>query len=165
MNDDGADSIDGKLDERAVQVWKTSIEVQMHFNELIMRNRTIVTSFITTIFGAAAYALKDANISLDLMKYTLPVSALIILFGVFFLIAYAVLDYCYYQHMLFGAVDYTEKMDQRYWNDLGLTTAITKQTSRTRAKWSLFIFYAILIFFGLAAFFLIVHFHDGIVRV
>lgn len=40
-------------------VWKTAIETQMHFNDLLIRMRTTVISIILAVFGAAAIALKD----------------------------------------------------------------------------------------------------------
>jgi len=41
------------LDEQAYKIWKDGIGVQMHFNELIMKNRTTASSMIVVAIGAA----------------------------------------------------------------------------------------------------------------
>lgn len=121
------------LNESLVKIWEKSVDVQMHFNDLIMRNRTIVISFVTAIFGAAAYSLKDATIVLQICTKQIHISTLIILFGVFFLIAYAYLDICYYLRLLVGSVKFTEDLDNKY-KELGLTTKISKEIGHKRAK-------------------------------
>lgn len=42
-----------ELTNDAYNIWKASIDVQMHFNQLIMRNRITVSSVIFAAFGAA----------------------------------------------------------------------------------------------------------------
>ena len=142
---------DRKLNDHIIRIWEKSIDVQMHFNDLIMRNRTIVLSFITAIFGAAAYVLKDNKLlHVPLCNKNIHISALIVLLGICFLISYAIIDIFYYLRLLIGAVKFTESLDIKY-REFGLTTKINKEIMHRRAQKILIIHYAILIF---AAFFI-----------
>jgi len=122
-----------ELTDSIVKVWEKSVDVQMHFNDLIMKNRTIVISFVTAIFGAAAYSLKDTTLFITICSKEIHISAVIILFGIFFLSAYAYLDICYYLRLLIGSVKFTEEMDCEY-KGLGLTSRISKEIKHKRAR-------------------------------
>ena len=47
-----------ELDDNAFKIWKEGIGVQMHFNQLIMRNRITASSIIVVAIGAALSLLK-----------------------------------------------------------------------------------------------------------
>ncbi len=121
-----------ELNSNIVQVWEKSIETQIHFNDLIMRNRTIVISFVTAIFGAAAYSLRESGLFLKIFSVQYHISVLIILFGMLFLIAYAYLDIHYYLRLLIGSVKFTEDLDNTY-KGLGLTSKISAEVKHKRA--------------------------------
>lgn len=53
-----------KIAAEILRIWEKSVDTQMHFNDLIMRNRTIVVSFVTAVFGAAAYSLREKEMLL-----------------------------------------------------------------------------------------------------
>ena len=140
-----------KLTNEIVRVWEKSIETQIHFNDLIMRNRTVIISFVTAIFGAAAYSLKDSGLFINICSNQCHISTLIILFGMFFLIAYAYLDICYYLPLLVGSVKFTEDMDNTY-DGLGLTSKISAEVKHGRAQEVLFKHYFILLIGALIVF-------------
>lgn len=132
------------IDGNVVKVWEKSIDVQIHFNDLIMRNRTIVTSLITTVFGFAAFLLKDVGKTIAIHQCHVSVVSIIIIVGVLFLLAYAVLDFCYYLPLLLGAVNFTLEMDEKF-SELGLSKSISNSITGKRAKKTLLFFYALLI--------------------
>lgn len=136
------------MKEKELEIWKIAINTQMHFNDLIMKIRAIVTSLITAIFGAAAFSLKEARVFVYIIGKEIHISAFIILIGIVFLLAYLVLDFCYYFRLLLGAVNCSAEIEKRNKN-FNLTTNITKRVSVPRAYASLAIFYSIIILIGI----------------
>lgn len=118
------------MEDKLYRVWKESINVQMHFNDLIMKIRATTTTVITAIFGASAFFLKDSNIFISLFKYDIHISALIVLIGLTFLAAFCILDYCYYLQLLLSSVSFTENIEKRIDDDFRLTTYISKKVKK-----------------------------------
>lgn len=136
-----------------LEEWKKTVDVQMHFNDLIMRNRQIVMTSVLTVFGAAAFSLQFPNLILDISLLKFHAAASIILFGLGLLLSMLFLDYFYYFRLLLGAVDRGEGIEkilqERSSNQLGgLTLAISKTVDRQRAQRSLFWFYVIPLILG-----------------
>ena len=144
MNSVSPKKQDNKLDEVNLRVWEKGIETEIHFNDLIMRNRTLIISLVTAIFGAAAYALKDSSLFVVFYAAKIHVSTLVIFFGMLFLLAYLYLDIYYYLTLLKGSVNFTEAMDLKY-KELGLTTKINETIKYKRAQKVLRLHYAIII--------------------
>lgn len=84
--------------------WKEGLRVQMHFNEIIIRNRTMAFTIGSGLI-AAAMGLRTVN------ALWLPLVGLAAL--VFLYVAY-LLDRGYYFPMLLGAVKYTSELDRTY---------------------------------------------------
>jgi len=122
-----------RLDDTALEVWKKAIDTQMHFNELIIRNRTLAMSFVSTLFGIAIYLLTFLDLTIRIYKWNVHISIFIITFEIIFIGAYFYLDYNYYLKLLIGAVSFTEKMDKEY-QELGLTLFINTQIPEKDAK-------------------------------
>src|SRR5438128_593525 len=88
-----------------LEEWKTVIDTQMHFNDMIIRMRTAGVSVVIAVYGAAALALGQyPNRFLKLAGVPFHVAAPIIAFGLLLLASIFVLDYCYYFRLLLGAV-------------------------------------------------------------
>lgn len=83
--------------------WKTTIETQMHFNDLIIKFRSIVLSVFITGLGIAFSFSDKFSATADL--YFLLTLALA------FWICCFLLDYFYYQKLLLGAVRHANKFD------------------------------------------------------
>jgi hypothetical protein len=136
-----------------VDEWKKTIDVQMHFNDLIIRNRQIVLTAVLTVFGAAAFSLQFPNLILHVTLLKFHAGAAIILFGLGLLLSMFFLDYFYYFRLLLGAVDRGQEIEKllqaRSSAQLGgLTLAISKAVIRKRAQRSLFWFYVIPLLLG-----------------
>jgi uncharacterized HAD superfamily protein len=129
-----------ELKGEVIEIWKESVGVQMHFNQLIMRNRITVSSVIFAAFGAALVFLRSGDTILRFKGTSLYISDVIILIAAIGLFSYALIDILYYFRLLLGAVAFTEKMDREYRN-LGLTSSITKSIKHKRAKVVLIIHY------------------------
>ena len=137
-----------------LEEWKKIIDVQMHFNDLIMRNRQILMTGVITVFGAAAFSLQFPNLILDVRLLKFHAGASIILFGIGLLLSMLFLDYFYYFQLLIGSVDRGEAIEKvmqtRSSNEVGgLTLAISKAIDRKKAQRSLFWFYVIPLILGI----------------
>ncbi len=119
------------LDDQAYNIWKDAIDVQMHFNELIMKNRTTASSMIVVAIGAAFGIYKLGLTSPAIKPFMLgDFVAGLAFFG---LLAYGLIDTRYYFKLLLGSVWFTEKMEWEF-RKLGLTSAITRSVGHCSAK-------------------------------
>jgi hypothetical protein len=117
--------------------WKTTIETQMHFNDLIIRFRSIVLSVFLTglgiVYGFSGKLSTDNNLSF-----------MLILAFVFWLCCF-LLDCFYYQKLLIGAVKHANKFDDneffRKKGLFGLTKRISFEVSGFKSKMLIWIFY------------------------
>ena len=143
-----------------IEEWKTVIETQIHFNEMIIRARTTGVSVVMAVYGAAALSIgqypgKFINIS----GSKFHVSAAIILFGISLLAGIFCMDLFYYYRLLLGAVERGEQIDKAFQGYtiggttlFGMTTLISKKVSKRRATICLFIFYGIPLLIGILSF-------------
>jgi len=97
-----------------LEEWKTVIETQMHFNDMIMRLRTTGISIVLAFFGAASISLQYSQLYLKFTYFSFHAAVLIIASGLILLISIFVLDYCYYYKMLLGAVERGYQIDRAY---------------------------------------------------
>lgn len=137
-----------------IHEWEKVIDVQMHFNDLIMRNRQIIMTAVLTVFGAAAFSLQFPNLILHIFSLRFHAAAAIILFGLGLLFSMFFLDYYYYFRLLLGAVERGEAIEQmlqtRSSNQLGgLTLSISQAVKRDTAERVLWWFYLIPLMLGL----------------
>jgi len=142
-----------QIPEYLVELWKEAIETQMHFNDLLIKMRTTVTSIILAVFGAAAITLKEPQQwYVQILNKDIRLGALVMGIGVVFLIVQFIIDAGYYFPLLLGAVDYAESLGERYnIPELSaLTKSITKSVSRKKARRILLLYYLIPILLGVA---------------
>jgi len=94
-------------DERRSQiidVWKTIVEVQQHFNDISMRIRSMFVTILLALFASIGFLL-DKNLSLRVSSFTIRFSTLIPLFGIVGTYLFYFIDrYWWYHRLLIGAV-------------------------------------------------------------
>lgn len=87
-----------------VEVWKKSIEVQQHFNDLSWRIRALWLTALTFVLGATFLAYREADpISLGCLGETSPAFVIPIL-GIFLWLAFWFVDALWYHRLLSGSV-------------------------------------------------------------
>jgi hypothetical protein len=92
--------------------WKVLVDMQMHFNDMILRMRTLAVSVVISVFGAAGFAIgqyKDRFVVVA--GHQVHVAAFVIAFGLILWLAVFLMDYGYYYRMLVGAVRRTWDID------------------------------------------------------
>jgi hypothetical protein len=120
--------------------WRTIIETQMHFNDLIIRLRSIAITALTTLIGASLAIIKIGNLQ--------GTSAVIVFLTPWLLwLVVFVLDFFYYHRLLMGSVHAAYKFDEN--QDLkslglfGLTTSITRSVTPPSSRWMIVIYYLV----------------------
>lgn len=140
-----------------LEEWKTVIQTQMHFNDMIMKMRTTGISIVLAVFGAAAYSLQYDKLYLTICGYSFHASVLIITFGLGMLIGVFGLDYFYYYKMLIGAVKRGYEIDETYKNRrvddskiFGMTTMIRDEIGKPgKSKLFVWLFYGLVFVLGI----------------
>jgi hypothetical protein len=138
-----------------VQRWRTVIDTQMHFNDMLMRTRAAGVSIVTAVFGAAAVALAQYPDRLMIIPGTmLHIAALVIIFRLMLLATLFVLDYFYFYRMLLAVVQHAEEIEAESRQAkspiaFDLTCRISDCISRKRASSVLLMFYGIPVASGL----------------
>jgi hypothetical protein len=148
-----------KETEIVLEEWKTVINTQMHFNEMIIRARTTGVSVVMAVYGAAALAYGQyPRKFLNIFGSEFHVSTAIILFGLILLGSILCMDLFYYYRLLLGAVERAEEIDKAYANRIvdgtrlfGMTTIVSKKVSRRRATICLIVFYVGPFFVGIVS--------------
>ena len=132
--------------------WKKVIDVQMHFNDMLMRLRQIGISAVIAVFGAAAVAFRF-NQFLNIRSLRINIAAPMIIFGLGLLAGTWYLDHKYYFQMLIASVEKGQAIDEEVFNKngkKGLTTTISQQINKEDASLAVDVFYLIPLFLGIA---------------
>jgi hypothetical protein len=114
--------------QNRMKEWEIVIQTQMHFNDLILRFRTILLTVFATIAGALVTLSRVAPTALKTGDY----NALGYLLLAFWILAYFI-DIFYYHRMLLGAVAQAAKFDDaepfKKSGYFGMTRSISNHTS------------------------------------
>jgi|AntDeeMinimDraft_4_1070355.scaffolds.fasta_scaffold04284_2 hypothetical protein len=117
--------------------WKTTIEIQMHFNDLIIRFRSIVLSVFLTGLGVVYGFSEKFGTDKNLL--------FVLILALVFWVCCFLLDNFYYQKLLIGAVKHAKKFDDnkffRKKGLFGLTKRISLEVSDFRSKLLIWTFY------------------------
>jgi hypothetical protein len=114
-------------------MWKTSVEVQQHFNDIEWRIRGLALTVATFALGAAGLAVKDRT---EVGEVSL--GAIITFVGLLLWYAFYFVDRAWYHPLLKGAVTGGSKIEDAIKASLpeaGLTRAITASSTFDPPKW------------------------------
>ncbi|MBK6765324.1 MAG: hypothetical protein IPG71_03105 [bacterium] len=125
--------------------WSEVIEVQMHFNDLIIKFRASTLTVLAALFGGsiALLRLSPGDVSIELI-YGVP----LLFWATAFLI-----DFFYYHRLLLGAVEQAKKFDKnpllKRYGLCGLSQCVSKHVHPTLSNILLFLYYFVPIVGGL----------------
>ena len=91
-------------DEKILEAWKTTIDVQKHFNELELRIRSIAITVLAAFLAATGYAMKEGMKPLSICALEIPVTSVILISAAVCWFAFFVMDRFWYHRLLQGAV-------------------------------------------------------------
>lgn len=109
-----------------IAMWKQSVEVQMHFNDIEWRIRGLALTVATFALGAASLAAKDGS-----RVGPVSVGSVLILVSLALWYAFYFVDSAWYHPLLKGAVDKGAEIEAEIMKDLpraGLTDLITERS-------------------------------------
>ena len=92
------------MDDREVglEVWKATIEVQKHFNDIGIRIRSIAVTVLAAFLAVAGYAFKEDNKAL---------AGVILLASLACWISFYLMDRAWYHRLLQAAVSHGERIE------------------------------------------------------
>lgn len=119
---------DVELAKLQVEAWKTTIQVQQHFNDIELRIRALAITVLTAVIGAAALAIKDGT-TITILGGRLHLGAFIFLIGLVAWLLFYLVDQYWYHRLLVGAVTHGEALEAIIASNniagFGLTAAIS----------------------------------------
>src|ERR1700736_1648802 len=101
---------DADVKELSVEVWKTIVQVQQHFNDIEMRIRALAITVLTAGIGVAAVAIKDGK-ALAVFGWNLRLGAALIVITFLAWILFYLVDQIWYHRLLLSAVAQGEKLE------------------------------------------------------
>ena len=94
----------GELDEKIVlEMWKKTVEVQQHFNDLELRIRNFALIVVGALLALGGYAVRE-TVTLSVLGLNLSAAGLIIWSALIPLAAFYFMDRWWYHRLLKGAV-------------------------------------------------------------
>jgi hypothetical protein len=118
--------------ELYLELWKQTIQVQMHFNDIEMKVRTAAITVLTFVLGATSLALKEGASS-DFFGLDVPLATITLLLGCVLWGAFYFVDQWWYHRLLLGAVKHGEALETvlRDWlPEAGLTKQIGESSPK-----------------------------------
>jgi phosphoglycolate phosphatase-like HAD superfamily hydrolase len=136
--------------KRVLEIWKKTVDVQQHFNDLCLRIRNYAISVYVTIIGAAGLAIKERwNVSLP-RGINFPVSSLFFFAGAVAMLMFGYMDRDWYHRLLYGAVKHSMWLEERYARilpELGLSKTIKDESPASFFFWNIHAASKLLIFY------------------
>lgn len=95
-----------------IDVWKKTVDVQMHFNDIELKIRNFAITILAAVLGASAVAVReDAQIGLG--DWITSLASWILAGGLIAWIAFWFVDHVWYHQLLLGSVIHAEKIERR----------------------------------------------------
>jgi hypothetical protein len=115
----------------AFEAWKSIVDVQMHFNDMVMRVRNLAITLLAAIFGAAALSL-EKNLYFHVFNRDIHIAFWIICFGTLAWLGVGLMDWGYYNRLLLGAVKKATDIEEQNKIDpiFGMVGMITEESRR-----------------------------------
>jgi len=115
-------------DERLIEAWKTTIEVQRHFNEIEMRIRNVAITVLAAFLAAAGYTTKE-NLLIEVFGITVSLTTCVLMAAAICWMSFYRIDK-HYHRLLRGAVRHGESIEDSAPPEFGLTKAISDASRR-----------------------------------
>lgn len=113
-----------------IDIWKTIVEVQQHFNDIEMRIRSVLVSLVLAS-GAAFGFLIDKNSMIEIGEVKIQYALLVPIFGIIGTFLFYFMDRHWYHRLLLGSVKHGLEIEKKYaaeLPELALTDAIGRES-------------------------------------
>jgi hypothetical protein len=116
-----------------VEAWKTTVQVQQHFNEIEWKIRGLAITLLTAVLGAAALAI-NYKTNLHVFGCEVHLAAVLLVAGVVGWLLFYFVDQVWYHRLLIGAVRHGEDLEgllDSAVEGFGLTRRISQESPYT----------------------------------
>lgn len=113
-----------------VEMWKQSIDVQKHFNDIELKVRSLALTLLTFALGGATLAVKEGRVT-EILGMRLQLGSIVLVAGLISWMAFYFMDQVWYHRLLVGAVKHAESLEKTLRADLpevGLTRTISENS-------------------------------------
>jgi phosphoglycolate phosphatase-like HAD superfamily hydrolase len=97
----------------AVDIWKKTVDVQQHFNDLELRIRNYAVTVLAAMLGLTAYGLKE-NLQITILGFRTSVAASLLFLAILPWSAFYLMDRHWYHRLLYGAVHHGQRIERRW---------------------------------------------------
>lgn len=116
------------LDEKIVlELWKKTVEVQQHFNDLELRIRNFALIVVGALLALGGYAVRE-TVTLSVLGFNLSAAGLIIWSSLIPLAAFYFMDRWWYHRLLKGAVAAAIPLEKEL-EEMGYPAALGREIS------------------------------------
>ena len=122
--------MDSDQQKNVIEVWKTVIGVQMHFNDIEMRIRSVFITLVLALCASVGF-LTDKKPAVTAGNITVFFVIFVPLLGVIVTYLFYFIDRHWYHRLLVGAVKHAIEIEKRYFTsipDLSLSDAIGRES-------------------------------------
>lgn len=130
--------MDDKKRESVIGVWKTVVDVQMHFNDIEMKIRSLFVTIVLALAAAEGFLI-DKALSFSFGPVRVLYATFIPLLGILGASLFYFMDRYWYHRLLMGAVKQGAFIEDTYAEELpelGLTAKIGDESPVDVAKWT-----------------------------
>jgi hypothetical protein len=93
-----------------VEIWKKTVDVQQHFNDLELRIRNFAVTVLAAVFGAAGIGIRE-KLFISVHGFTTPLAVWFLTAGLLAWFAFYFMDRWWYHKLLYGAVNHGTKLE------------------------------------------------------
>lgn len=113
-----------------IEIWKKTVAVQQHFNDLEMRIRNYAITVLGVLLGAAGFAIKE-KVFVKVLDADINIAVFIILVAIIIWFSFWFMDQHWYHRLLYGSVRHGMKIEnalRRELPEIALTDSIGKES-------------------------------------
>lgn len=118
--------------ELYLEMWKQTVQVQMHFNDIEMKVRTAAITVLTFVLGGASLALREGT-RVELIWVRPPLATVTLFLGLVLWGAFYFVDQWWYHRLLIGSVVHGDALEEELRQALP-KAGLTRQISESSPK-------------------------------
>lgn len=103
--------------KNVIEVWKTCVDVQQHFNDLEMRIRNFAISVVGALIAAVSFTYQQ-GLETQLFGARLPTGVGLVVAAIFAWGGFFLMDRYWYHILLKGSVKHAAKIEERYKDEI-----------------------------------------------
>jgi phosphoglycolate phosphatase len=116
--------------KQVVDIWKTVVGVQQHFNDIEMRIRSMFVTILLALFASIGFLI-DKKLSFPVGPFSIQFATLVPIIGMFGTFLFYFIDRYWYHRLLVGSVKHAIAIEKKYRKqipELSLSDAIGRES-------------------------------------